>query len=332
MNARQRNTILVLLICFAISGCVPGMAMGPTITPVPTNTPTVTPSLTPTLTATPTLTPTPTPTPTPLPVAYITMKGITIHSLCLEIIPSAAAIGNDTLSVSVIDLVPVFGMAGIEVQNTGENCEAQMRIEVGERAVSASYGSQTTCYTGASMKGKVALTSTGGKDLTVYIHEDISPPYIVTKCPTSPGDAPVKLTTMRGLLNAFSQIWSDDFLTPLIRSSEISNPFVSVAAWECLLIESPGKDDGLGCLTATVMARISPHRLDALLRIQSRGPAARPAVPELISLLKAMSATTPQFLFLPVEPGNVAETLKAITGQDFGTDATRWQEWWMSQP
>jgi hypothetical protein len=31
-------------------------------------------------------------------------------------------------------------------------------------------------------------------------------------------------------------------------------------------------------------------------------------------------------------PGKVAETLKVITGQDFGTDAVQWREWWEAQP
>jgi len=261
------------------------------------------------------------------------MQGMTISSLCIEIFPSSGPYETGTLSISFDDLVPVFGKAGIAVQKSGENCEARMRIELGERPLSAEYGSQI-CYTGARVEGEVLLTIPGAEDLRVPIDENIYPPYMVTECPTSPLDAPMETAAIEGLLGAFSQIWSYDFLTALIRSQEWGNPFVSLAAWECITNTTIGKEAVLGCLTATATTRLSLHRVDALNSLQFLGPAARPAVPELIPLLEAMDDPSPQYLFFSNEdiPGKVAETLKVITGQDFGTDAAQWREWWESQP
>jgi len=178
------------------------------------------------------------------------------------------------------------------------------------------------------------LTIPGAEDLRLPIVEHIYPPYMITECPTSPLDAPVKAAAIEGLLGAFSQIWSYDFLTALIRSQEWENPFVSLAARECRDHTVVGKEAVLGCLTATATARFSPFRVDALNSLQFLGSAARPAVPELIPLLEAMDDPSPQYLFFPGDdiPGKVAETLKVITGQDFGTDAAQWLEWWESQP
>jgi HEAT repeat protein len=52
------------------------------------------------------------------------------------------------------------------------------------------------------------------------------------------------------------------------------------------------------------------------------GPEAREAVPALIQVLGDEYESA---------GGNAARALKAITGQDFGEDAGRWQEWWDEQ-
>ena len=140
------------------------------------------------------------------------------------------------------------------------------------------------------------LTIPGAEDLRLPIVEHIYPPYMITECPTSPLDAPVKAAAIEGLLGAFSQIWSYDFLTALIRSQEWENPFVSLAARECRDHTVVGKEAVLGCLTATATARFSPFRVDALNSLQVLGSAARPAVPELITLLEAANDNSPQYL------------------------------------
>jgi hypothetical protein len=260
------------------------------------------------------------------------MQGMTIRSLCIEIFPLSGPYETGTLSISVDDLVPTFALVGIAVQKSSENCEARMHIDLGETPFSAKYG-DTTCYTGAWVKGEISIAFPGVEDLHLLIDKSNSPPFMVTKCPASPLDAPVKTTAIMGLLESFSQVWSYDFLTALIRSQQLGNPFVIQAARVCVDSTTTAREAVLGCLTAVATVPRSLSRDDALNSLRFLGPAARPAVPELISLLEALD--NPEKYLVPFfedAPGKVAETLKMITGQDFGTDTTQWREWWESQP
>lgn len=56
--------------------------------------------------------------------------------------------------------------------------------------------------------------------------------------------------------------------------------------------------------------------------LQALGPQAMSAVPALIQSLGSSSGQTGEA---------VAAALKSVTGQDFGLDAARWQQWWQGQ-
>jgi hypothetical protein len=61
--------------------------------------------------------------------------------------------------------------------------------------------------------------------------------------------------------------------------------------------------------------------------LYSLGPEAIEAVPTLIKRLRLyLSMNVDEFY-----AQGVADTLTEITGQDFGTDANAWEEWWASQ-
>ena len=310
--------ILLILLVISISACKPGQLFGPTLTP--TSTPTLTSVPTNTPTQTPTITPTP--SPTPLPVVLRNLEGMTIHSLCVELIPSSEPGETGTISVSFDDLVAIFGIVGIDVRKSGENCEARMQIYMGETPYSADY-SGTTCYTGATALGKISIAMPGNRDLVVPIRGGVSHPYFTMDCPTSPLGAPLKNAAIKGLLGSFSQIWSYDFLTALIRSKQ-NDPFVTRAERICLDKYTNTSEPVLGCLIAVATKPSSIYQDEGLFILKSKGSAAKSAVPELISVMERLN-------LYGSGGDDIAETLKAITGQDFGTDATKWRGWWESQ-
>jgi hypothetical protein len=258
------------------------------------------------------------------------LPGVTLRSLCIEVVHASQADGSALPSVGASDLASVFAMAGIEVKPTGQECDAQMRIELIEQPLSAKYGSQH-CYTGAWVTGEVVIEAAGAGELHVPIDGGVGTPFVVTSCPQDPSGAPVKVATAKGLIVAFARIWSYDFLTPVIRSQNWFNPFVNMAAEMCVDDAQTKKETVLGCLTA---ASVLPNsrQVNALNKLGSLGASALPAVPELIALLEVKpdgsSGPNRLFGFGRADAEAVAEALKEITGQDFGTDAGQWRQWW----
>ena len=289
--------------------------------------------ITPEVTATSTTEPTP--TVTPLPVVTGDLKGVTVYSICLDIQDNYVT-GSEPFQQDLYgDLKTLMTMRGIRVAPKGGVCEATLKVKLTGRAVSAKYGGDRWCYTGSSAEGEVWLSMTDGRQINVQFREGVSTPWVITSCPEKASQAPIRTATSKGLLDAFSQIWSEDFLVLLIRSgNKLSNLYSNMAAEICVDHAFLKKEKALNCLIATATLE-NDQQFVALQKLQSLAEKARPAIPELISLFETggKATSTPNaFSYGSKEKlqEELLKTLKTISGQDFGMDATKWRDWWES--
>jgi hypothetical protein len=287
---------------------------------------------------TPTIIPTTTPEITPLPVAVGDLESSSIRTLCLDIRESYPNLSSDYQQDIAGDLKNLFSLTGMRVVEPLESCDAVMRIDITAQAVAGKYGNDT-CYTGSSAEGNVSLQSQDGRQVKFNFSEGVSTPFVITSCPTKPEEAPINTAIAKGLLDAFLQIWSYDFLTVIIRRSELMQftPYPYLAVEFCLdkaVYDVPANIDKSvpTCLIASAVVKNNEQTL-ALSMLKNLGEKALPVVPELIDLLEAttLSTVTPiPFFSSGADAKAVADTLIGITGQDFGIDSSKWREWWNS--
>ncbi|MEW6567649.1 MAG: HEAT repeat domain-containing protein [Chloroflexota bacterium] len=113
-----------------------------------------------------------------------------------------------------------------------------------------------------------------------------------------------------------------DAIQALIEALEDEDSEVRVAAASALVEIAPGAKDALPVLIEALQDEDWMVREHAAQTLGRMGLEAREAVPALIHLLQDEThwvATA------------AVEALRSISGEDFGTDAARWQEWWEAQ-
>ncbi len=320
-----------LLVCVFIlvltTGCTPFThateqkpPSQPVISPIP-----------PTPQSTPTLTLTPYPEITPLPVFSGSLSGKTIQSVCLEVkqgtdiregVPIPAGLRDETAQ-----LLRVNGMRAAE---GSAECDARLEITLFQEAIAGNYSGEY-CYTGSHAQGKMVLTTSGGTRDEVDIEGGFSPPFVVTSCPKDRTAAPLKLAVSKALFEGFSQIWGYEFLANVIRRADVPSIHRNMAADYCSDQAMHDRALVVPCLIATAQEMVN-RQGTALNDLAFLERDALTAVPALIEMLEAPLKPTPTVSAFYPNPGDVkeqaAEALKAITGQDFGTDAAQWQAWW----
>lgn len=323
-----RTLIACVLIFFLAAGC--GLAARvteqrvisqPTFSPIPPS---------PTITAT--ITPTPYPEITPLPVFLGSIAGRTIYSVCLEVKQGIGSTSTLPLSAGLKDEVAqLLQVNGMRVVEAGAGCDARLEITLTMEAVAGSYSSGR-CYTGSLAQGMMVLTASDGARDEVEIKEGFSPPFVVTSCPKDPLAAPLSLAVSRALFEGFSQIWGYDFLANVIRRADVPSIHRNMAADFCSDQALTEKGLVVNCLVATAEEMYN-RQGTALNHLAFMKRDALTAVPALIRMLEGPLKPTPTIsAFTYVPRGDVqeqvVETLKAITGQDFGADAAQWRSWW----
>lgn len=314
--------LLLLAGCSSSSGTLEEKATAqPVFSPIP-----------PTATITSTITPTPYPLITPMPVASGGLAGKTLKSVCVEVKQGSELTGDMALPAGlkeeVVQLLQVNGMRAVEA---GAECDASLEITLSLQAIAGDYSGER-CYTGSLAQGKMTLTvRNGGRD-EVEIKEGFSPPFVVTSCPKDPLAAPLSLAVSRALFEGFSQIWGYDFLANVIRRADVPSIHRNMAADFCSDQALTEKGLVVNCLVATAEEMYS-RQGTALNHLAFMKRDALTAVPALIRMLEGPLKPTPTisaFTYMPrgdVQE-QVVETLKAITGQDFGADAAQWRSWW----
>lgn len=258
---------------------------------------------------TPTLSPTPTPTVSPVQDVQV---------LCLVVEESYPQIEGE-FSEGIAEAVErILSELGLQVMAEGEPCDATLTVTLTGEALGASYkhfGSFDTsrCYTGAKVYGEMTLTSPGTAPLTVAARA--RKPTIsgtIYECPGK-AQAPFYSVWPEAVLDGLADLWGPQVVFQALGDEDADVRQGATSALGKIgpevvpaLIRALGDEDEL-------------LRWGAAVALEEIGLKAREAIPALIEAL----GDEDQYV-----RSAAAEALGKITGQDFGEDAGRWQEWW----
>jgi len=298
--------------------------------------------------ATPTPSPDPTPTPTPFPLQAPGWEEITVHTLCLKVEQSYPGIEGKEPEPIAEATQRILGRVGLQVvtEAEGASCDATLTLTLTGRALGDKY---TTgyCYSGAEVSGLMVLDVAGREPLTLPIAGRRNPPFVIRGCPQELS-APFGDAWSEALLGCLAHLWGPRVLVQALGDEAAC---VREAAAEAL--GEVGPEEGtVPALAQALEDEDEDVREAAAKALEAIGPEAVEAVPALIQALKdgsslvrcaaaralgaigpgAMEAVPALIQALGDKSYSVrhaaADALQAITGQDFGEDAERWQQWW----
>lgn len=221
----------------------------------------------------------------------------------------------------------VLGYAGVKVVGAdSKEYDATLKIEARGKAKGIEYsrfgiGPGTFYYTGADLSGVISLKSPGIPVHKKTFNGDVYPPYSIKfGGSSSPSGAPFyrAFSIVDSFISAILEIIGEVYgLNPLlIALKDIDTDVRANVAW--VLRET--KDTR--AIKPLIEALEGFKGMDSkfLLEIVSDlSKIGKPAVEPLIEVLKDKDSYV---------RGNAAWVLRAITGQDFGEDPIKWQEWW----
>jgi hypothetical protein len=295
---------------------------------------------------TPSPTSTPSPTPTPLPLQAPGWEEITVHILCLTVEQSYPGIEGKEPEPIAETIQRILARVGLQVVAEGASCDATLTLTLTGQALGDEY---TTgyCYSGAEVSGLMVFDVAGREPLTLPIAGRRNPPFMIRGCPQELG-APFESAWSEALIGCLAHLWGPQVLVQAVGDEAAcvreaaaealgeveleegvvpalaqalgdADEDVREAAAKALEAIGPQAVEAVPALIQALKDRSSSVRCAAARALGAIGPGAMEAVPALIQALGDESYTMRQA---------AAEALRAITGQDFGEDAERWQQWW----
>jgi hypothetical protein len=293
-------------------------------------------------------TPSPIPTPAPLPLQAPGWEDVTVRTLCLVVEQSYPGIEGkspEPVAEAVQGILARLGVSGV---SEGESCDATLTVALTGKARGADYIGAGHCYSGAEVSGEMVLTASERAPLTLPIDGKYPPPVMIASCPDEPTNAPFEKAWMEALLEGLTHLWGPQVL---IRSlgderawareivvEELGEIGPEEGVVSALIQALEDRDGDVREAAAAALGEIGPYAVEAVpalivalgddrigvrraaaLALGEIGPGASEAVPALIQALGDESSLMRQA---------AAKALRAITGQDFGEDVERWQQWW----
>jgi len=315
-------------------------------------------------------TPTPTilPTPTPLPERMLpTVKiweGVTTKTICLVTelaLPENMTVIPDPIGETVRDILTNMGM---QVVDYGASCDATLTLITQVEPLEGAYWGAGGCYTGGNMDMIISLTAVGQDTYETVLRAEKPPTKIVI---VDSGEECDKLPEDFLDSPEFTILWSDPFLDTLVN---LWGPQILVWSMDILHSSYPNpvsdKLNVIGPTDEVIWALIYAMQDESLslsdyatYLIRGFAPEAEEAIPFLIQAAKDAvdkqdypmieMETLKRFGSLAIDavpvlievlgsetihpdaPIRAHDTLVAITGQDFGMETQKWQEWWEAE-
>lgn len=238
---------------------------------------------------------------------------------------------------------------GIVVAERGDPCDATLTVALTGQALGAAYSGGRHCYTGAEVSGQVTIDASGYVPLVVPVSGKSPPSKVTASCPSSPNRAPFFNAWSVAVIEGLAGVWGAPILI-----QALGDEVWQVRRDAARELGKLGSEVVIDLIQALQDDRWQ-RREGAARALAEIGPEAREAVPALIGALEdedrvvrekvawaletigpgAEDAVPALIQALGEEDGNLAYNaygaLKAITRQDFGFDAARWQQWWEEQ-
>lgn len=292
----------------------------------------------------------------PLPMQATGWEGVTVPNLSLIVEQSYPEI-EGVRPVPVSEAARrVLAMIGIQVTAEAPQSEATLTFTATGKAKGAYYyasgGGEPGYYyyTGAEIKGHLVLAIAGRAPLILPVSGDITPAGMILGQSSRkyPSLAPFDSAWARAILDGLGQLWGPEVLVAALADNDYDVQSAAAAALAKMglqavpaLIQVVRYDllEDVRIAAANVLGDIGPEakgavpaliqaigddedsgvRFAAAYALGRMGSEAKEAVPALIQALDREKVQS-------VRAAD-ARALKTITGQDFGEDAARWQQW-----
>jgi len=225
-------------------------------------------------------------------------------------------------------------------------------VEVTGEPLGANYLTGGFLYTGAIIDGSFSLSGPN-VEMTKSFHEEKPCPSFYTyfsksSLPKKPSDAPFRYLHWKKHL--FLLIYDGWGIEYIIKALEYEDTYVRDSAAEALGEIGPDAKNAIPTLIDLLQDREVYVRKSAANALGEIGPYANEAVPALITALEdedswvrvytaealgkigdkdavpaLITALEDEDEYVRIE---VVTALKKITGEDFGEDPSKWQQWW----
>jgi hypothetical protein len=289
-------------------------------------------------------------------------EGVTVKNICLETELTFAQ-GGEVIPDPIGETVRnILTNMGLQVEDHGAFCDATLTLITHVEALNGWYVPGGTCYTGGNVYVTISFTAKGqeafgtvisaehpaGKSVSARWCEEHKRPEDFLEYPVfSEIWSEPFLDILADLWGPQALVWTLDQIVPgqwpnfVSRKLEAIGPTDEVV--HALIYALQDESDDLRKNAAQMAGDFAPEAEEAIpflaqavkddtqivrwaaeSALKRFGTQAVDAVPMLIEVLDTdtYDSRTRSFAY---------EVLKAITGQDFGMEAEKWQDWWEAE-
>jgi hypothetical protein len=255
-------------------------------------------------------------TPTSLPATPRDEWVTGLSTVCVTLGDTALGVDRAAISEAAARVVESLGMDAA----AGGTCDGTLSLDLTFTPLYEHYigimGPSADCYTGASLKGEIALAAEGKSPISVPVEriDEPSRGVQITTCP-GPTEAPFDGIWPSAILEGLVSIWgervlfdavadadpglrraavgmltrsaSPDAVPAIIAALKDREPDVRAAAASMLGVVNPGPEGVVDALIEALADNSSQVPSSAVGSLGALGPAAAPALPELLKLARS---------------------------------------------
>ncbi len=288
------------------------------------------------------------------PPAIRDWEGISVRTIYLDRHISFPQLGQpESLPESIADTSAVsliLSRLGFEVVGEEALGDATLTLTMTGEALSANYQGTGggNAYTGGRVDGEMSLSAEGQKTLTLPLDNDVPVSQVIDRADTHQLEdfrfTPIWVTPLLDdlalLLGPQTYVWAldldrvalerlmvvgpvDEVVAALAYASQSDSPQLRSAVAKLLSPFKWGEDVEAAVPLLIGFLDDEDHQtvFESLAALDAFGPRAVSAVPALIAVFDD-HPDSKNLKRIAID------TLRKITGQDFGDDATEWNDWW----
>jgi len=208
---------------------------------------------------------------------------VSIKSVCIQVEQSYTGLSGHSEPIAE-ELQGILSRIGVEVTvGEGAGCEATLSITIQVKPVAKHYsGATSDCYTGAETTGEAKLSAAGHNTLKLSLSYTIHGGQVITKCPTSPDQAPLEAAWTRAVMPMLREWWGGPALVSALKAD---SSVVRSTATDELKQMGPEASAALPVLVEMLGDDDPATRAAAANMLGEFGPTAAEAVPALVEAI-----------------------------------------------
>jgi hypothetical protein len=159
---------------------------------------------------------------TPMPLSSKVWGGEQINQVCLEVEQEFPGVEEPPVADIEKVVSNILKLNGVQVVPGGGDCSVTLSIQISAVALSRKYKLQNlggvigTCFTGASVSGKLSLISPGRRTLNKYLRAELTPPKNTSECLEAISRATYEYTLIQAVLKGLVKVWGPRAILPVL--------------------------------------------------------------------------------------------------------------------